>query len=139
MGRLTRFGISLDSDLLERFDALMGRRGYTNRSEALRDLIRDELVAEEWRAGEEEAVAVVSLVYDHDQLDLPGRLTDAQHDHHGLVNSSLHVHLDRRSCLEVLVLRGQAKRIRALGDRLVSTRGVKHGKLILTTSGRDLS
>jgi len=117
----------------------MGRRGYTNRSEALRDLIRDELVAEEWRAGEEEAVAVVSLVYDHDQLDLPGRLTDAQHDHHGLVNSSLHVHLDRRSCLEVLVLRGQAKRIRALGDRLVSTRGVKHGKLILTTSGRDLS
>lgn len=139
MGRLTRFGISLDSDLLERFDALMGRRGYTNRSEALRDLIRDELVVEEWRAGEEEAVAVVSLVYDHDQLDLPGRLTDAQHDHHGLVNSSLHVHLDRRSCLEVLVLRGQAKRIRALGDRLVSTRGVKHGKLILTTSGRDLS
>lgn len=138
MGQLTRFGVSLDSGLLKGFDALIQKRGYTNRSEALRDLIRDQLVTEEWRGGPQEAVAIVSLVYDHHQLDLPKRLTDAQHDHHGLINSSLHVHLDQHSCLEVLVLRGPGRKIRALGDKLASTRGVKHGKVTLTTTGRAL-
>ena len=138
MGRLARFGVSLDSDLLRKFDALIQNKGYTNRSEALRDLIRDQLVAEEWRAGPELAVAVVSLVYDHHQLDLPKRLTEAQHDHHGLITSSLHVHLDQHSCLEVLILRGPGRKIRALGDKLAGTRGVKHGKVALTTSGRGL-
>ena len=138
MANLARFGISLDSDLLEQFDKLIGKKGYTNRSEALRDLIRDQLVAEEWRTGNEEAVAVVTLVYDHHQLDLPKRLTDAQHDHHGLVNSSLHVHLDRHSCLEVLILRGRAAKIKALGEKLASTRGVKHAKVTHTTTARTL-
>jgi CopG family nickel-responsive transcriptional regulator len=138
MGELVRFGVSLDSGLLKRFDALIGRRGYTNRSEAVRDLIRDELVSEDWRSGPEDAVATVTLVYDHHQLQMPRRLTEAQHDHHGLIVSSLHVHLDQRSCLEVLILRGPGRNVRRLAERLAGTRGVKHGKVTLTTTGRDL-
>ena len=139
MERLARFGVSLESGLLRRFDALIRDKGYTNRSEALRDLIREQLVAEEWRADPELAVAIVSLVYDHHQLDLPKRLTEAQHDHHALITAGLHVHLDQHSCLEVLILRGPGRKIRALGDRLVGTRGVKHGKVALTTTGRTLT
>ena len=138
MGQLVRFGVSLDSGLLKRFDALTKGKGYTNRSEALRDLIRDQLVAEEWRAGQKEAVAVVSLVYDHHQLDLPRRLTDAQHDHHGSVISTLHVHLDQHNCLEVLILRGPGRKIKSIGERLRGIRGVKHGSVTLTTVGREL-
>ncbi len=138
MGQLARFGVSLDAGLLKRFDRLIKGKGYTNRSEALRDLIRDRLVAEEWEAGPEEAVAIVSLVYDHHELDLPRRLTDMQHDHHDVVLSTLHVHLDRHACLEVLVLRGPGRKVKALGERLASTRGVKHGKLTLTATGKAL-
>jgi len=139
MGQLARFGVSLDSRLLKRFDALIQQKGYTNRSEALRDIIRDQIVADEWRAGPEEAVAVVSLVYDHHQLDLPNRLTDMQHDHHSMVLSTLHVHLHRHSCLEVLVLRGPGRKVKKLADSLAGARGVKHGKVTLTTAGQDLS
>ncbi len=139
MAQLARFGVSLDSGLLKRYDALIQEKGYTNRSEALRDLIRDQLVAEEWRAGPEEAVAVVSLVYDHHQLDLPKRLMDMQHDQHDMVLSTLHVHLDPHGCLEVLILRGPGRKVRTLADKLASTRGVKHGKVTLTTTGRTLS
>jgi CopG family nickel-responsive transcriptional regulator len=138
MGQLARFGVSLDAGLLKRFDALIRRKGYTNRSEALRDLIRDRLVTEEWRAGPEEAVAIVSLVYDHHELDLPRRLTDMQHDHHDVVLSTLHVHLHHHACLEVLVLRGPGRKVKALGEALASTRGVKHGKLTLTATGKAL-
>jgi CopG family nickel-responsive transcriptional regulator len=139
MGQLARFGVSLDSRLLKKYDDLIQEKGYTNRSEALRDLIRDQLVAEEWRVGPEEAVAIVSLVYDHHQLELPKRLTDMQHDHHDIVLSTLHVHLGRHSCLEVLVLRGPGRNVKTLGDKLAGTRGVKHGKVTLTTIGRALS
>lgn len=138
MSTITRFGVSLDSDLLEEFDGLIAGRGYTNRSEALRDLIRNELVAEKWKAGSEQAVAVVSIVYDHHELDLPKKLTDIQHESHDLVVSTLHVHLSHHSCLEVLVLRGRGNKIKSLGDRLVSTRGVKHGEVFLTTSSDSL-
>ena len=139
MGRLARFGVSLDSGLLKQFDSLIKGKGYTNRSEAIRDLIRDRLVEDEWRSGPEEAVGVVSLVYDHHQLDLPKRLTSMQHEHHDIVLSTLHVHLQRHSCLEVLILRGPGRKVKALADKLVSTRGVKHGKVTLTTTGRALS
>ena len=114
MRRLARFGVSLDSALLRRFDALIQKKRYTSRSEALRDLIRERLVEEEWRAGPEEAVAVVSIVYDHHQLDLPRRLTDLQHDQHDIVLSTLHVHLHRRGCLEVLVLRGPGRKVKSV-------------------------
>ena len=138
MGRLARFGVSLDSGLLKKFDAVIRNKGYANRSEALRDLIRDRLVEEEWRAGPEDAVGIVSLVYDHHELDLPKRLTDMQHDHHEVVLSTLHVHLHRRGCLEILVLRGPGRKVKALAERLTSTRGVKHGKVTFTTTGRAL-
>lgn len=137
--RIVRCGISLDPKLLARFDALIARLGYANRSEAIRDLIRDKLVAEEWEHGKGEAVATVSLVYDHHELDLPARLTDLQHEHHSTVVSALHVHLDDHNCLEVLVLRGAAPRIRTIGEKLTSVKGVKHGKMMLTTTGRQLS
>lgn len=139
MEGVARCGISLDPKLLERFDRLIARLGYANRSEAVRDLIRDRLVSEEWKHGNREAVATVSLVYDHHALDLPMKLTDIQHEHHATIVSTLHVHLDEHNCLEVLVLRGKASRIRAIGERLTSVKGVKHGKMMLTTTGRELS
>ena len=138
MSHVQRFGVSLDPQLLGRFDALIGRRGYANRSEAVRDLIRKELVGEEWAAGDKEVVGTVSLTYDHHSLDLPKRLTDIQHRNHTSIVSTMHVHLDAHNCLEVLVVRGRSKSLKTLGESLVATKGVKHGKLTLTTTGRGL-
>jgi CopG family nickel-responsive transcriptional regulator len=134
MSELTRVSISLESALLEAFDHNTAARGYANRSEAIRDLIRDHLVREEGRAGGEgEQVAVLTLVYDHHARELAARLIDKQHHHHELVVSSLHVHLGERHCLEVSVLRGPAKEVRHLGDELLATRGVLHGDMTFTS------
>jgi CopG family nickel-responsive transcriptional regulator len=142
MSDITRFGVSLDAELLKEFDEFIKGKGYQNRSEAIRDLIRDILVEREWESEIEERdgdhMAVVSIVYDHHQSDLQNRLTETQHSHHGVVHSTLHIHLDRDNCLEILVLKGGAKDIISLGDNLISTRGVRHGKMILTTTGRGL-
>jgi CopG family nickel-responsive transcriptional regulator len=140
MSDLIRFGVSLDRQLLELFDAYLSEKGYENRSEAIRDLIRDSLVGQEWSAPDlnEERMAVVSIVYDHHESDLPSKLTELQHERHGVVHSALHIHLDRHNCLEILVLRGPAGSILDLGNKLISTRGVRHGKMILTTTGKDL-
>ena len=138
MAQLARLGVSLDGDLLKQFDRLISQRGYTNRSEAFRDLIRDELVEADWEAGTHETAGIVSLVYDHDSMELAQKLTEMQHDSFGAIISSLHVHLDKHNCLEVLVLKGRASDIRRLGERLISVRGVKHGKLTLATTGKHL-
>jgi CopG family nickel-responsive transcriptional regulator len=138
MGKTIRFGVSLDSNLLDRFDALCQERGYQNRSEAIRDLIRGRLVEREWEDAGREMAGTLSLVYDHHHSDLAQRLTEAQHDDHELILSTLHVHLDHDNCLEVLVLRGEGQRIRQLAEKLMSIKGVKHGKLGLTTTGEDL-
>lgn len=140
MSDLIRFGVSLDRQLLERFDAYITDKGYENRSEAIRDLIRDTLVVQEWSTPNtnEERMAVVSIVYDHHESELPSKLTELQHKRHGVVHSALHIHLDRHNCLEILVLRGPADSILDLGNKLISTRGVRHGKMILTTTGKDL-
>jgi CopG family nickel-responsive transcriptional regulator len=138
---LERVGISLEDTLLKKFDVLVERRGYTNRSEAIRDLIRDQLVQEEWsERGQDngEKVAVVSIVYDHDSSSLSQKLTHIQHEHHRTVVSALHVHLDPHNCLEVLILRGKAKEIISMGESLVSTKGVKYGKVMPATTGRGL-
>jgi CopG family nickel-responsive transcriptional regulator len=137
---LSRVGISLDEDLLARFDDLIAGRGYTNRSEAIRDMIREALVDERWErsGGDEERVAVVCLVYDHDEHDLGHRLTHVQHDHHDVVVSTMHVHMDRHNCLEVLILRGRAREILATADALIATRGVKLGRLVPATTGEGL-
>jgi CopG family nickel-responsive transcriptional regulator len=138
---LERTAISLEKELLDKFDSLIKQRGYANRSEAIRDLIREQLVQDEWSRqdkGGDERVAVVSLVYDHDSSSLAQKLTHIQHEHHQTVVSSLHVHMDAHNCLEVLVLRGRAREIIAMGESLVSTKGVKYGKVVPATTGRRL-
>jgi CopG family nickel-responsive transcriptional regulator len=139
MAELTRFGISIDERLLQRFDALLQDKGYVNRSEAIRDLIRAALVEQEWAREDEETVGTVTLVYDHHTRDLADKLTEQQHAHHDAIVSTLHVHLDAHHCLEVVVVRGKAKEVKRLADELIGTKGVKHGKLVTSTSGRDLS
>ena len=139
MGRLTRFGVSLDEELLEPFDALCAVEGYSNRSEAIRDLIRKALVAEEWQQADGQGAGTLTLVYDHHKNDLARRLTQMQHDEHDIIIATLHVHLDHHNCLEVLILKGEAGRVRALADKLISCKGVKHGTFSGTTTGQDLA
>jgi CopG family nickel-responsive transcriptional regulator len=139
MGELKRFGVSLPEELLEEFDRLIYEKNYSNRSEAIRDLIRSELVDEEWAAGDKECVGIVSLVYDHHSGDLIDRLTEIQHDFTEEIICNTHIHLDRHNCLEVIVLKGKADRLKKIADRLTSARGVKHGNLSLSTTGRKLS
>jgi len=135
---VTRFGVSLDENLLARFDRVIGRKGYTNRSEAIRDLIRDSLVREQWELGTDQVVGTLTLVYNHNVRDLSDKLTDLQHAHYKAIVSTLHVHLDPHHCLEVLVLRGKAKELKGIADRLIGTRGVKHGTFSATAEGRVL-
>ena len=139
MGKLTRFGVSLDEELLEPFDALCAVKGYSNRSEAIRDLIRKALVAEEWQQADGQGAGTLTLVYDHHKNDLARRLTQMQHDEHDIITATLHVHLDHHNCLEVLILKGEAARVRALADKLLSCKGVKHGTFSGTTTGQDLA
>jgi CopG family nickel-responsive transcriptional regulator len=136
---LERIGISLEDDLLAQFDRLIERKGYTSRSEAIRDLIREQLVQREWsESGGGEKVAVVTIVYDHASSSLAQKLTHIQHENHRAVVSALHVHMDEHNCLEVLVLRGEAGAIVSMAEGLVSTRGVKYGRVVPATSGHAL-
>jgi CopG family nickel-responsive transcriptional regulator len=138
MGKTIRFGVSLDSDLLEKFDKHCEERSYQTRSEAIRDLIRNTLVQREWEQAEGDLAGTLTLVYDHHKSGLSQRLTEVQHDAHHVIQSSLHVHLDHHNCLEVIILKGDADTIKELGQKLISTKGVKHGNLALTTTGKDL-
>jgi CopG family nickel-responsive transcriptional regulator len=138
MSDLSRIGVAIDSDLLEKFDKLIARRGYANRSEAFRDLIREELVEETWEKPEGEVVGTVTLVYDHHVRLLNEKLTGMQHDHYSQILSTLHVHLDHDHCLEVLVLRGKSAQVKRIADALISTKGVKHGRLTVASTGAGL-
>lgn len=138
MSELSRIGVAIDSDLLDKFDRLIEQRGYTNRSEAFRDLIRDELVEKTWESPESLVVGTVTLVYDHHVRLLSEKLTDIQHDFHRSILSTMHVHLDHDHCLEVLVVRGKAGEVRKVADSLISAKGVKHGRLTITSSGVEL-
>ena len=138
MSKLTRIGVAIDEDLLAKFDALIAGRGYSNRSEAFRDLIRDQLVEESWKSPEAEVVGSLTLVYDHHVRMLSDKLLDMQHDHHQEILSTLHVHLDHDNCLEVLLIKGKAEQVRRIADALVSTKGVKHGKLSIASSGKEI-
>ncbi len=139
MPGVTRFGVSLDAALLRKFDRSIGRKGYANRSEAIRDLIRESLVREQWELGTDETVGTITLVYSHDTHDLADRLNDLQHAHFETIVSTLHVHLDAHNCLEVLVLRGKAAVLKSIADRLIGTRGVKHGTFSATAEGKALA
>lgn len=133
MGDLSRIGISLDSNLLDRFDRFIADQGYENRSEAFRDLIRDRLVDSTVSARNALVVATVTLVYDHHTRLLPEKLTDIQHQSHELIISTLHAHLDHENCIEVILMRGKSKDVQRLGDRLISIKGVRHGRLVMSS------
>ena len=136
MSELVRTGVSIESDLLEKFDKLIAKRGYQNRSEALRDLIRDTLVAEEV-SGNRPVVATLSMIYDHHKPELSQRLNEAQHHHHGNVLAATHVHLDDENCFEVVIMKGPAGEVRHMADHMLSLKGVKHGKLVMTSTGKN--
>jgi CopG family nickel-responsive transcriptional regulator len=138
MKKTIRFGVSLDHHLLEDFDRLIRDRHYVNRSEAIRDLIRGELVEKQWALGDK-VVGTITIVYDHDVRELGETLAHLQHRYHKAVKSTLHVHLDERNCMEVLVVVGKGPEVKAIADRLIGTKGVKHGKLTMTTTGKALS
>jgi CopG family transcriptional regulator, nickel-responsive regulator len=132
---LSRFGVSIPARLLEQFDRLIDGKGYTSRSEAIRDLIRDRLVETRSESGSRPVVGALVLVYDHHTRELGERLTEIQHDVGDVVISTMHVHLTHRDCLEVLALNGRGDRIREFSDQVLSLKGVKHGKLVITGSG----
>ncbi|MYL85048.1 nickel-responsive transcriptional regulator NikR [Desulfovibrio aerotolerans] len=138
MGQTIRFGVSLNSELLEKFDALCDEKSYQTRSEAIRDLIRGVLVQKEWEQSDIEVAGVLTLVYDHHTSDLAQRLIETQHEQHDVILSTMHVHLDHHNCLEALVLKGPGEAVQRLSQKLISTRGVKFGKLALATTGQDI-
>ena len=138
MPEITRFGVSIEDQLIKKFDALIDRKGYATRSEAIRDMIRETLVEEEWESEEHETVGTITIVYNHHTRELDHVLTEMQHKSFHHIISALHVHLDAHNCLEVLVVKGRSGEIRQIADRLIGTRGVKHGKLAMTTTGKEL-
>src|SRR5271156_6377501 len=133
MADLSRIGVSLDSELLHRFDSFIAEKGYDNRSEAFRDLIRDRLVGSAVIPSSAFVVGTVTLIYDHHTRLLPEKLTDLQHENHEIIISTLHAHLDHESCLEVVILRGTSREVQKLADRLISTKGVQHGRLVMSS------
>ena len=132
MGVLSRIGIALDSELLERFDRSIAASGYTNRSEAFRDLIRDRLIAERTTSPEATVVGTVTLIYDHHAHGVSEKLTELQHAHHELIVSTSHAHLDYESCLEVLIVHGKARAVEQFAERIIGLKGVQHGRLVMT-------
>jgi CopG family nickel-responsive transcriptional regulator len=133
METVTRFGVSLDSKLLRQFDSFIAEKGYENRSEALRDLIRDRLIGSLVVSENAIVVGTVTLIYNHHTRLLPEKLADLQHESHAIVISTLHAHLDHDNCLEVVMLRGKSKDVQKLADQLISTKGVQHGRLVMSS------
>jgi CopG family transcriptional regulator, nickel-responsive regulator len=135
---VVRFSISVPGGLARQLDAMAHEKGYDNRSLAVADMIRAQLVEHRQGFEDEEIAGTVTLVYDHHKQHVQAALTDIQHDHHEVIVSTLHVHLDHHNCLEVLVVRGKAGLIKRIADELIAAKGVKHGKLTVTTTGKDL-
>lgn len=135
---ITRFSVSLPARLAAELDTMMREKGYDNRSLAIADMIRNELVEHRQHHGDQEIAGTITLVYDHHKRHLQSLLTDLQHDHTECIISTLHVHLDHDNCLEVLIVRGPASRIKTIADALIAAKGVKHGKLTITSTGHDL-
>ncbi len=134
---LKRFSISLEEDLLEGFDSYVNQHGYSNRSEAVRDLIRKALITDEW-ASDSEVVGVVTMVYDHHKSQLQERITELQHDFYELITSTTHIHMDHHNCLEVTIVKGIASKVQDLSGRLIALRGVKDGSLTMSSTGGHL-
>jgi len=137
MSGLFRFGISIDKTLLDKFDRLIREKRYTNRSEAFRDLIREELVKRAWREGKEVAGAI-TFIYDHRQRDLLSKIVDTQHHFQKLIISTQHIHLDHENCLEIVAVKGNSREVQKLADTLKSIKGVRHGTLSMSSTGRGI-
>lgn len=138
MPKLSRFGVSLDTDLLKKFDQLIKGRSSSNRSNAFADLIRQELIKEEWAGGKEVAGAI-TLIYNHHKRELLNKITDIQHDFQKLIVSTQHIHLDHHNCLEIVAVKGNAQEVRKLADTLRALKGMKHGTLSMSTTGKGLT
>lgn len=139
MSTLERFGVSMEDELLERFDSLVEKRGYTSRSEAIRDLVRQDLVKDEWTDPNAEVIGTITIVYEHHEHELAHVLTEVQHQHHEAIVCSTHIHIDAHNCLEVVIVRGSSSSIKRIANALISTRGVKHGELCCTSTGKALA
>jgi len=137
MSKLVRFGVSLEEDLLVKFDNHIKKHKYTNRSEALRDMIREELVKKEWTENKE-VTGAITLVYDHHTRELVTKVLDVQHDHHACILSTQHIHLDHHNCFEIIVTKGKSKEIEELYQKLKSIKSVKHAGFMMATKGKDL-
>ena len=135
---VTRFSVSLPPSLLSQLDRMTREKSYDNRSLAIADMIRDQLVEHHKQLGNEEIVGTIRLVYDHHKQHVQAALTDIQHDHHEVIIAAVHVHLDHHNCLEVLIVKGQAAVVKKIADELIAAKGVKHGKLTGTTTGKNL-
>jgi CopG family nickel-responsive transcriptional regulator len=138
MSELVRLSISLERPLADRLERLVASRNYTNRSEFVRDMIREELVEQQWADEHQEVIATITLIYDHHARQLADKLTDIQHDHHDAILATTHVHLTHDLCAEMIMVRGGAARVRALADTLRQQRGVLHAALGMSSTGEPL-
>lgn len=134
MEKITRFGVSIEPDLLKKFDKVIKKEGYANRSEAIRDLIRKNLIMEKNMDPNSESIGTLTMIYDHHTGNLTNRLLDIQHDHTKEILTTTHIHIDRHNCLEVLVLKGKTGSIQKLADNIKAFKGIKHGELVITKS-----
>jgi len=132
MDKITRKGIAFEPEQLKEFDKIINKKGYKNRSEAIRGIIRKELIEDKSANPEKNMIATLTVVYNHNEHNVQHELTHIQHHHPDLIRSTLHVHMDEHNCLEVLILEGKVKNIRKLADMIIAAKGVKHGKLVLT-------
>ena len=135
---VTRFSVSVPPKLLIDFDKMVVEKGFDNRSPAIADMMRAQLVDHRQKSGRGEIAGTITLVYDHHTQHVQESLTAIQHDYHAVIISTMHVHLDHHNCLEVLVVRGQAPVVKKIADELIAAKGVKHGKLTVTSTGKDL-
>ena len=134
MEKITRFGVSIEPDLLKKFDKIIKKEGYTNRSEAIRDLVRRDLIREENKDPNAESIGTLTMIYDHHTGNLTDKLLNLQHDHTKEILSTTHIHIDHNNCLEVLILKGKTGKIQKLADNIRSLKGIKHGELVITKS-----
>lgn len=134
MEKITRFGVSIEPDLLKNFDKIIKKKGYKNRSEAIRDIIRKDLIKEKSEDPNSEAIGTLTMIYDHHTGNLTNRLLDIQHNHTKEILTTTHIHIDHHNCLEVIVLKGKTGNIQKLADNIKALKGIKHGELVITKS-----
>lgn len=132
--KITRFGVSIEPELIKKFDRMIKKEGYTNRSEAIRDIIRKNLIKQKNMDPKSEAIGTLTMIYDHHAGSLTSRLLELQHDHHNEILTTTHIHIDHHNCLEVLVIKGKTGSINKLADKIRALKGIKHGELVLTKS-----